>query len=298
MALEIQPLAQPLGAMVRGWNPAHALGSEEEAQLLRSLRQYLVLVFRGQPQPRDAELVAFAQGFGELVKGSEWFRDSGAFPEILPVTNAVGDDGIPLGTGGAAQFEWHADYSYVDRPGKESFLNAVELPPDPPRTYFCSQYIALETLPRTRVERLRSLRAYHSISDFLDPEREDPEAGHDLDSGFAAKRRRDEALGVERPPVPEAVHPVVVKHPDSGREILYVSKGITRFLLGMPREESSQLLKELHLHSTRDEFVYAHDWQVGDLVMFDTLGAMHRRDAWEPSGRRYMRQLSTMCEID
>ncbi len=88
---------------------------------------------------------------------------------------------------------------------------------------------------------------------------------------------------------------MVPPHPDSGREALYVSRGITRYIVGMPRDESDDLLKELHAHSTRPEFVYSHDWQLGDLVMFDTFGAMHRRDAWNPGEARFMRQLSTMC---
>ncbi len=93
--------------------------------------------------------------------------------------------------------------------------------------------------------------------------------------------------------MPEAEHPVVFTHPDTGREILYVSRGITKQIVGLDRDESSAILKEIHLQATRPERVYAHDWEVGDLVMFDTLGALHRRDSWDPSERRVMRQLST-----
>jgi taurine dioxygenase len=239
--------------------------------------------------------VRFARSFGELVKGTEWFGDMVEFPEILPITNRIGEDGVPLGTGGSIEFGWHADYSYVDRVGKESFLDAVELPPEPPQTCFCSQYIALETLPRKTVEALRPLRAFHSLSGFVDGDAIDPDAEVDLDTGFRAKRERDARLGIERPPVPEAVHPVIYAHPDSGRELLYVSPGITRHIVGMPDDESRDLLAELHAHSTRPDFVYRHDWQLGDLVVFDTLGAMHRRDAWSPEEPRFMRQLSTMC---
>jgi alpha-ketoglutarate-dependent taurine dioxygenase len=131
------------------------------------------------------------------------------------------------------------------------------------------------------------LRATHSIADYMaEPER-----------GFAAKVERDDALGIERPQIPEAEHPVVVRHPDTDDEILYVSRGITRRIVGMERADSSALLKELHLHATRPDRVYAHDWEVGDLIMFDTLGTMHRRDAWDPAQRRLMRQLSTACAI-
>jgi taurine dioxygenase/pentalenolactone F synthase len=289
MDLEITPLGgAPLGALVTGWDPSTPLDEANHDRIVDALAQCSVLVFRGQPQPTDEELVRFVACFGSPIKGSEWFRNAGALPEILPVTNIRGSDGTRLGVEGATDLEWHADYSYVSTPGKTSFLNAVELPDEPPRTYFCSMYQAFETLDPDLQDRLRGLRAVHSIADYMaEPER-----------GFADKVARDDAVGLERPAIPEAEHPVVVRHPDSGREILYVSRGITRQIVDMDRRGSSALLKELYLHATRDGEVYGHDWEVGDLVMFDTLGTMHRRDAWDPTQRRLMRQLSTACTVE
>lgn len=289
MELEITPLPDnaPLGAMVRGWEPSEPLDDETRDRIADALSRYRVLVFRGQPQPTDDELVGFVQRFGDPIKGSEWFRNAGALPEILPVTNIRGKDGVRLGVEGAQDLEWHADYSYVATPAKMSFLNAVELPAEPPRTYFSDMYTAFETLEPELQDKLRTLRATHSIANYMaEPERQ-----------FQAKVERDEAAGVEAPPIPEAEHPVVVRHPDTGDEILYVSRGITRQIVGMAKPESSALLKELHLHATRPERVYAHDWQLGDLVMFDALGTLHRRDSWDPTQRRLMRQLSTACAI-
>ena len=91
---------------------------------------------------------------------------------------------------------------------------------------------------------------------------------------------------------------IVVRHPESGRELLYVSPQITRYVVGIPRDESDALLRELHQHSTRPEFVYHHEWEIGDLVVFDTLGTMHKRDAWDAREPRYMRQLSTVCRLE
>jgi alpha-ketoglutarate-dependent taurine dioxygenase len=286
--LEITPLPDaPLGALVRGWEPSEPLEEEARRRVIDALHRFRVLVFRGQPQPTDEDLVRFVNGFGEPIRGSEWFRNAGALPEILPVTNIRGRDGVTLGVEGAADLEWHADYSYVATPAKTSFLNAVELPPEPPRTYFTDMVNAFATLGPELQDQLRGLRATHSIAKYMaEPER-----------GFAAKVERDDALGIERPQIPEAEHPVVVRHPDTGEEILYVSRGITRRIIGMERAESSALLKQLHLHATRPDQVYAHDWEVGDLIMFDTLGTMHRRDSWDPTQRRLMRQLSTACTV-
>jgi alpha-ketoglutarate-dependent taurine dioxygenase len=259
--LDITPLATaPLGALVEGWEPGVPLRDESRDAIIDALHRHRVLIFRGQRQPTDEELVRFVETFGDPIKGSEWFRNAGALPEILPVTNIRGRDGTRLGVEGASDLEWHADYSYVATPAKTSFLNAVELPSEPPRTYFTDMYRAFATLDSELQERLR-------------------------------------ALGIDRPGIPEAEHPVVVRHPDTGEEILYVSRGITRRIIGMDRAESSALLKQLHLHATRPDQVYAHDWELGDLIMFDTLGTMHRRDSWDPTQRRLMRQLSTACAV-
>jgi len=290
--LQITPLADsPFGAVVGGWDPAVEPDATLVGEVRAALAEHVVLVFRGHPQPADDELVRFAEAFGELIKGSEWLRDAGARPEILPVTNATDDEGIPLGTGGEGQLEWHADYSYVPRPARESFLNAVELPDAGPRTYFVNQYATLETLPPELVERLRTLQARHWVAGYV--ERGVDSGAHELNRGFDAKRQRDLEQGIVRPEIPEATHPVVFRHPVTGRELLYVNKGLTASILGMDEAESKALLKQLHLHATRPEAVYAHEWQTGDLVVFDALAGLHRRDAWSSGERRVMRQLST-----
>jgi len=290
MRLEILPLQEPVGALVHGWRPDEKLTARDQAAIVAGLREHLVLVFRGHPAPSDAELIRFGQNFGDLVKGSEWFRDSGTHPaEIVPVTNALDADGVPEGTAGSIELNWHSDYSYVGRPGKESFLEALELPDDGPKTSFCSQYVALQTLPPKRVDELRTLRAFHSLENIGSREGQ-----REARAAYKAKRARDEVRGIERPRIPDAEHPVIVRHPESGRELLYVSPGITHHIVGMPRDESDALIKELAEHSTRPEGVYAHQWQVGDLVVFDTLGSMHRRESWDARQMRRMRQISTM----
>jgi taurine dioxygenase/pentalenolactone F synthase len=299
MRLEVQKLDQPVGAIVTGWDPGETLNAQDLAEILGHLQEHVVLVFRGSRQPEDPELVGFAQNFGNLIKGSEWFQDAGEHPEILPINNLVDEDGVPQGTAGSEALAWHADYSYVPTAGKESFLNAVELPATPPHTYFCSQYKALEALSPSMIERLRGLRAYHSVKDLVS-DGDEGESGYgagtlgQTQNDFLKKRERNRELGIERPRIPTAEHPVIMRHPDSGREILYVSPFLTKYIVGMPKDESDDLLAELCAHSTKPENVYSHDWQLGDLVMFDTLGSLHRRDSWDPSQRRVMRQLSTL----
>ena len=303
MKLDLNKLDSPLGAIVNGWEPSEALDETDRAEICDLLAEHSVLVFRGNRQPEDTELVDFANGFGELIKGSEWFQDNGDYAEILRVNNITDKDGMPEGTGGSMQLGWHADYSYVPTVGLESFLNAVELPPEPPHTCFCSQYDAFDSLPESMVDMLRPLRAFHSVSDVIYDEDADADKSVDdlnnsvtgqVKADFLKKRAKNLELGIEKPRIPTAGHPVIMRHPRNGREILYISPQITKCIIGMPRDESDDLIAELCAHSTKAENVYSHDWEVGDLVMFDTLGTMHRRDSWNPSQRRVMRQLSTL----
>lgn len=292
MNFEIEPLSAPMGAIVRGWEPDKSLTPIQRDLIADALQEHLVLIFRGQRQPTDEELIAFAGAFGDLLKGSAFLERARGHPEILHVGNLVGDDGKPLGTGGANMMDWHADYSYVDVVGRETFLNAVTLPKTPPHTYFSNQYHAFETLSEPTKRMLRGLRAFHSVSHYYQ------EGGSKDVERFKADQQRDRAQGVARAAIPEAEHPVVVRHPRTGREILYVGQAITRCILGLSPEESSAMLLELYAHSTRPDNILAHDWELGDLVMFDTLGTLHKRDAWDPGETRLMRQLSTVCRID
>ena len=232
MTLSIREIDGPMGAIVTGWNAEEKLSDDELATFLEALRKHLVLVFRGQPEIADLDLIRFAAQFGDLLKGSEFLRDAGKHAEILSVTNILDENGVPKGTGESNKIDWHSDYSYVDRVGKESFLNAVLLPEHPPRTSFTDQYRALESLPANSLAALRPLKAFHSITDIVSGDEIDAEIGET----FKAKVARDEELGIPRPPLPEAEHPIIVRHPDSGRELLYISPQITRYVVGMPRD--------------------------------------------------------------
>jgi taurine dioxygenase len=94
-----------------------------------------------------------------------------------------------------------------------------------------------------------------------------------------------------------ADRPVVLRHPDTGREVLYVSPGNTTSIVGFSEHESRALLDDLFAHATQPSNVLCHEWQVGDLLVFDAFGGMHRRDRFDPNDRRYMRQLSTLTDV-
>ncbi len=291
MIVEIESLAQPRGAEVHGVDLTHDVPQEVIEQLKEALREHLVLLFRGHVSPTDPELIRFARNFGDLIVGTTFLGDRVEYPEILPITNLLDEDGYPLGTGAAVEFPWHLDYSYLDRVAKESFLDAVELPRAQSSTFFCDMYMALESLPEDQVEELRGMHAHHDLREFV----KGVEDREEIDEALRLKNERNQAAGIERAPVPEHDRPMIMRHPETGREALYVSPANARYVVDLPEDESATLLGELFEHSTQPEFIYRHDWQVGDLILFDAFGGMHRRDRFDANDRRYMRQLSSLA---
>ncbi|NNL84582.1 MAG: TauD/TfdA family dioxygenase [Myxococcales bacterium] len=289
MKLEIHPLPEALGARVAGYEPSQSLDVEAKGLLLRALRRHMVLIFRGHSAPSEEEFVCFGRSFGELAPGAEIFGDVSNHPEIIPITNQHNERGEPLGTASSVKLNWHHDYSYLPRTAKETFLQALLIPEAPCDTHFCDSYTALESLPTDLANRLRELEAHHDIDGSV-PE-EDQEF---LEAELAKKRQRHRREGRGQRGHWRHVHPMVRRHPESGREVLYISQGMTSRVEGLPESESRDLLEALFEHQLREEFIYSHRWQAGDMVLFDSFGVLHARDRFDPKERRYLRQMSTV----
>jgi taurine dioxygenase len=89
--------------------------------------------------------------------------------------------------------------------------------------------------------------------------------------------------------MPGVQHPVILKHPVTQAPCLYVNQGFTHRIIGLSDEESRRLLEELFEHARRDEFIYRHRWQVGDLLFWDNYGTQHRATGgYQLPQRRHM----------
>ena len=90
------------------------------------------------------------------------------------------------------------------------------------------------------------------------------------------------------------VHPLVIRHPDTGRRALYVSPLITARIEGLSKTESDTLLEELFRYQEDDGIIFEHKWQGGDLVMMDNRSITHARKDFPPGEPRMLRR--TMVE--
>src|SRR5947207_1044728 len=288
--MDVTALDAPLAAMVRGWDPSRAMTHDEVALLRDSLARYHVLVLRGQPQPTAAELARFDNQFGPVGPASDMYEGiSFEHHEVMAVSNELNEKGYERGVAGSGSLPWHTDYSFLTTAATESFLEALLLPPGGgPNTMFCDLYAAYEALSDEWRARLLTMTAHHTLtaaSGYSQPQ-------GDPDELIARQRQRNPDL-VYPDDGTGAWHPAVITHPETGRRALYVSEFVSHFD-GLDVEESRSIVRELLAFATTPERVYSHAWQVGDLIVFDTVGTVHRRDNLRTDQRRTMRQLSTL----
>ncbi len=291
MGMRMTPL-EPFGAEVRGWDPA--VCSDADQQFLRdALVEHHVLVLRGHRVPAGRELAQLGFAFGSVAPARDLYAGI-AFdePEILPVSNELDAHGREKGVAGSGAIPWHNDYGFQARVAKETVLEAFRLPADGgPPTCFLDMYAAYEALPdslRTRIDGLVGRHTLHAAGAYAVPVQDEVDRAARARQANDAITYPDDGAG--------APHPAVFRHPDTGRPALYVSAFVREFD-GVAYDEGRALLDELLTLADQPERVYCHHWVVGDIVISDQIGTLHKRGNVRADARRTMRQMSTLVEL-
>jgi taurine dioxygenase len=240
-----------------------------------------VILLRGQ-RLTDADLVRISRRFGDLDLGPRMARQADSAddmpPEIFVISNVV-ENGAPIGYLGSEELDWHTDMSHAELPPKASTLYALEIPPDGSgRTGFMNMYCVLEALPDELRQRLEGLQMKH-----------DP--AHTIQGEVRAGYRAADFQDVAQAPGP--IHPIARRHPETGRHALYLGRqwnGAWRsgYVMGLSRTESDALQDALWNLVRDEQFVWYHDWRVGDYLMWDNRCVMHRREPFNADMRRVM----------
>jgi taurine dioxygenase len=184
-------------------------------------------------------------------------------PSILMLSN-IYESGRQLGIYEGACF-WHTDVAYEDPPNSATIVYAIKVPQDTP-TYVADMYGAYDALPdamKRRIDKLVVLHHYGNRDDTVDG------------SPTAAERLRDD----QKARVTNVYHPLVIRHPITGRNALYGVAGSSFGIVGMPDDEALGLLRELKDHATQSRFSTAYEYSPGDIVCWDTLSTLHRAPA-------------------
>ncbi|WP_374144015.1 TauD/TfdA dioxygenase family protein [Sphingomonas sp.] len=250
--MQIKPLAAQCGAEVTGVD-VRAISDNDLAAIRQALADTGVVMLRDQ-QLTPEDHIAFARRWGE-IDVNNYFPANGGYPEIAEVRKAE-TQFVNIGGG------WHTDHSYDPVPAMGSILVARELPPTGGDTLFTSLGAAYDALSDGLKATLAGLRAVHSADHIY---------GHD---GIYAKT--DQAADLKGHDIrANAVHPAVIRHPVSGRKILYVNPAFTLHFEGWTREESQPLLQYLYSVAMREEFQCRLHWQPGSVAIWDNRSTWH-----------------------
>jgi taurine dioxygenase len=262
-AIEVVPVSPAIGAEVRGVDLARPLDDSTFESIRRAWHAHLVLLFRGQ-RLDDGALVRFTSRFGELEIAPlfQGRRFVDAYPEVMIISN-VTVDGREIGSLGNLEAFWHSDLNFAEEPPAGSFLHAYEVPPSGGDTGFANMYTALETLPDDLRAQIANRRIRHDA-------------------------RFNSAGYLREVRVPDAVHPIVRTHPETGRKALYLGRRAHAKVEGLAEAQSEALLDALWEHATAPRFTWHHQWRAGDLLMWDNRCTLHRRDSFDESARRIM----------
>ena len=251
MGITVQPQGA-VGAEVAGVDLNH-LDSATLSELREAHAQYSVLFFRDKQLTPEAH-IALAEHWGE-ININRFFTPVDNYPQIAEVRKEP-DQKFNIGGG------WHTDHSYDQIPALGSLLYAKEVPTTGGDTLFASCGVAFDSLSEGIKDMLRSLRAVHSSRHVFGQSAALPD---DVTGLFA---NADQATQ-------DAVHPVVIRHPLSGREILYVNPGFTTHFDGWSVQESAPLLQFLYGHIARPEHTCRFHWQPGSLAFWDNRATWH-----------------------
>lgn len=261
-AMQVRPLTPKFGAEILGVDLSQPISDKLFGEIEKIFNDSGVVLFRGQNITEDQH-IDFSRRFGPLeihVRKDALMRHR---PEIFVVSN-VSENGKPIGSVDAGQF-WHTDLSYKKVPSRGSLLLAREIPMRDGKalgdTMFCSTIAAFEALPADLRQKLAGLSAVHHY-----------EKGYNRDRPSG---RRKPLTPEQLAALPDVIHPIVRKHPYTGKPCLFVNEGYVTEIVGLPKAESDALLDQLFKHCLRDEFIYRHNWRVGDLLMWDNCSTQH-----------------------
>lgn len=265
--LELQPL-EGCGALIQGFDVKTA--SERDIDALRNAVFDRGVVFVEDQQLGPEDQIAFAKRLAPIVV-NRYFPKTERFPEIAKVEKS---EAQVTNIGGG----WHTDHSYDEAPAMGSVLLAVELPPSGGDTLFADMYAAYDALSDGLKATLGTLKARHASAHVFG------------EASVYANSDRKELAGHKD--VPEAIHPMVITHPGSGKKALYVNPAFTMGIVGWTREESMALLAYLYGHAVKPQFVRRYQWKPGSLAIWDNRCTWHNAMNDYQGQRRLMHRIT------
>ncbi len=274
--MRIEPTDASLGAVIADFD-LRTLDASTWPVLEHAFHEYAVLVFPAQHLD-EAEHVAFSRWFGPLERATAIPRP-GQRADFTRLANTDGDGAVVRDAASrvvqslVGNQEWHSDSSFKRVAAKASILAAVVVPAEGGETQFADMRAGYEALSFDARQRIAGLVAEHSF------------AG----DAYLTDAEREILAPVE--------HPIVQRHPGSGREALFVGRH-ARTVVGLDAIEGRRLIDDLREQACRAPRIYTHRWTVGDVVVWDNRCVLHRGRPWDMAQPRVMRRLTIAGDGD
>ncbi len=257
--IKVTPLSRHIGAEIGEVDIASGLTDRQFEEIHRAFVEHSVIFFRDQNISPDQH-IAFAERWG-TINVNRFFQPVESHPIIAEVRKEP-DQNSNIGS------SWHTDHTYDQIPAMGSILYAREVPSLGGDTIFSSMYAAYEDLSAGLKQTLRGMRAEHSSRHAF---------GHTAYSDLDKKDIKDinGRLGNAEAATQDATHPVIIKHPLSGKPSLYVNGDFTIKFEGWSKLESQPLLDYLYQHAQQNEFTYRFSWRRGSMAVWDNRATHH-----------------------
>lgn len=266
--LTITKLSACVGAEVTGLDPAHLSSDDPVGEtILEALEDNGVLVFRGLGLEPQAQ-VRFCRRLGAIDHSSDGHHPvAGIYPVTLDTSKNASAAYLK------ATFDWHIDGCTPtgdEYPQKATVLSAVQVADRGGETEFASAYAAYDALTDDEKRRFGTLRVVHSLE--ASQRRVTPDPTAEQLARWRSRRTHE--------------HPLVWTH-RSGRKSLVLGASAD-YVVGMDLDEGRVLLAELLDQATTSANVYSHSWSIGDTVIWDNRGVLHRAAPYDPDSQREM----------
>jgi taurine dioxygenase len=252
--IKVTPQSTALGAVISGVDLSKEPSKHAMAELKDAFGRYSVIFFRNQDLAPQQH-IAMAERWG-AINVNRFFKPLDGYPQIAQVIKEANQKENIGGT-------WHTDHSYDLIPAMGSMLYAREVPTVGGDTLFSSMYLAYEALSEDLKKMLADLKAWHSSRHAFGYSVTDSE--HFEDGRLANPNQATQ----------DALHPVVITHPLTGRKALYVNADFTVRFDGWTVEQSQPILDFLYAHGARQEFTCRFHWEPGSIAFWDNRATWH-----------------------
>lgn len=266
--MRLSPASPVCGIRVEGLD-VRDLTAADQPRFVDLLHDNKIVVVPGQTLAPD-DLLRFGSMFGLLQHHVLQQFTLPGYPQLFVLSNEV-VDGRPLGHANEG-FGWHTDMSYMRQPTAYTMLYALKVPAVGGATWFTDTQAAWDALPEERKALVRGRFARFSYGRM-----------------YGARTGATPLTPEQRARTPDILHPIVRRHPVTGRHSLYLGGIEVAGVSGMADEDGVALMKDLLAFATRPERVFRHEWKPGDLVIWDNRGLLHTATEYDRS--RYTRTL-------